>query len=92
MSNTSSLYDDVVIDRSVVAALISHPGLWFEALRAAVGLAPRGWWLRPPFLPLPDRAHLAWRLHTAYGTDQVPMTPQDVLSYLEWRKRQRSQG
>ena len=85
-------YDVVVINRKVVAAIIRRPWLWGEALRAAVALAPTGWWRRRPFLPLPEPGYIAWRVHTAYGEATARVTPSDAMSYLEWRKRQRSQG
>ncbi len=81
-----------VIDRTIAVAIIRRPRLWGEALRATLALAPIGWWRRRPFLPLPERAYLAWRVHTAYGEATARMTPSDVVSYLEWRKCQRSQG
>ena len=69
-----------------------HPSLWLEAGRATFALAPRGWWRRPPFLPAPDAAYLAWRVHTAYGSADAEVTPEDVISYLEWRKGRRKRG
>ena len=85
-------YDDFMMNRAVVVAVLRRPSLWLEGVRTAVALAPRGWWRRRPFLPLPDRAYMTWRIHTAYGRSRAQMIPRDVLSYLEWRKRQRSQG
>ena len=39
----------------------------------------------PPFLPLPDRDYLRFRMETAYGGagDQQPK-PADLLTYLRW--------
>ena len=87
-----SRYDGPVIDRLVLGAIGRRPSLWGEAARAALALAPRGWWRRPPFMPIPDRTYLEWRIETAYGDRSTRVTPHDAVSYLEWRKRQRSQG
>ena len=64
-------------------ALVRHPGLWSTAVTQLVRLAPRGWWRRRPFLPLPDPAYLQFRLQTQYGDDRPP-EPGDVVTYLHW--------
>jgi hypothetical protein len=68
----------------VLRAVIVRPGLWGTALRQVVQLAPRGWWRRWPFLPLPDRDYLAFRMQTAYGSAGASPTVSDVTSYLTW--------
>lgn len=69
-------------------AVVRRPSLWFEGLRAVVAMAPRGWWRRSPYLPLPDEDYAAWRLATAHGDAAVPLEPRELIRYLEWRKRQ----
>ena len=66
-------------------AVIVRPRLWPTAVGQALRLAPRGWWRRRPFLPLPDPAYLRFRMQTQYGGDQ-PRTPvpHDLVAYLEW--------
>jgi hypothetical protein len=53
-------------------------------LRAGWRFRARGWWRRPPFLPLPPAEYLAWRLHTAYG--ETGATPEfaEFERYLRW--------
>lgn len=46
-------------------------------------MAPLGWWRRPPYLPLPDRAYLRFRLETQYGEGGAPR-PGDLVTYLDW--------
>jgi hypothetical protein len=46
-------------------------------------LARPGWWRRPPFLPLPDRDYVRFRLQTAYGPSGTP-TGDDLVAYLNW--------
>ena len=64
-------------------AVARHPGLWVTAVVQLLRLAPRGWWRRAPFLPLPDPDYLHFRLQTQYGVDQPP-EPADVVTYLHW--------
>lgn len=69
---------------ATAAAVARRPWLWGTAVRQALRLAPNGWWRRPPFLPLPDRRYLAFRLSTQYGSpDHVP-EPRDLVDYLAW--------
>lgn len=67
----------------VVAAVLARPVLWPAAVRLVVRMAPRGWWRRRPWLPLPDRAYLRFRLVTAFGPESTPQ-PAEVVSYLQW--------
>lgn len=60
-----------------------RPGLLVAMLRAAWRFRARGWWRRPPFLPLPPREYLEWRMHTAYGDDGSP-TGAELDRYLRW--------
>ncbi len=63
--------------------MLVRPGLWPTALRQAHRTARVGWWHRPPFLPLPDRAYTAFRLETQYGSDGA-VAGADLVRYLEW--------
>ena len=73
---------------TVAVTLARRPSLWPEAVRSARSLAPRGWWRRPPFLPVPDRRWLHFRLVTAYGGDgSTPIEADDLVTWLEWRRR-----
>jgi hypothetical protein len=67
----------------VVAALVTHPSLWPAACRQWARMVARGWWRRPPFLPLPDGDYLRFRLETQYGR-AMPVDPVDVVVYLRW--------
>ncbi len=64
-------------------AIVVRPGLWWVALRQLARTARPLWWRHPPFLPLPDRAYVRFRLETAYGEPIAPR-PADVVSYLRW--------
>ena len=63
-------------------AVARRPQLWFTAVRQMLRAVPTGWWTRPPYAPLPDRAYLRFRLETAYGA--APPKAADFIRYLEW--------
>ncbi|MFM7756427.1 MAG: hypothetical protein ACKOBT_11475 [Actinomycetota bacterium] len=69
-------------------AVVVRPMLWRSGLRALRSLAPRGWWRRAPFLPLPDPGYMAFRMQTQYGGEgTTPPRPGDVVEYLRWLRR-----
>ena len=70
----------------VTWAVARRPDLWVHAVRALFAFAPRGWWRRVPFLPVPDRGYMAFRRFTAYGSTEHPLDPSDVVAFLEWRR------
>ncbi|HEX4901804.1 MAG TPA: hypothetical protein VFV42_03280 [Acidimicrobiales bacterium] len=70
--------------RRVAAALVRRPQLWAPTLRQGRALVPAGWWRRRPFLPVPDRAWLRFRMTTAYGDAGAPVDVEDLLTWLAW--------
>ncbi len=70
--------------------LAPHPLRALRALRAGWRFRARGWLRRPPFLPLPPREYIEWRLHTAYGATGAPQ-PREVERYLHWVDRMRKE-
>jgi hypothetical protein len=65
-----------------------RPALAADLLRVAWRFRSRHWYRRFPFLPLPARDYVRWRMHTAYGTyDAVPPAA-DVERYARWVGRQ----
>jgi hypothetical protein len=70
-----------------VVAIAARPGLWPVALRQARRMVRRDWWRTAPYLPVPDRAYLAFRLETQYGDVGSPR-PDDVVTYLTWCRDQ----
>jgi hypothetical protein len=44
----------------------------------------RGWYKRFPFLPLPARDYLRWRMYTAYGDDTTVPPADDIVRYARW--------
>ena len=66
-----------------------RPALAADLLRVAWRFRRRGWWHRPPFLPLPSRDYVRWRMHTAYGTYDAVPPASDVERYARWVGKQR---
>lgn len=64
-------------------AVLRRPALWPTAVTQAFRLARPGWWKRPPFLPVPDRDYVRFRMQTAYGSTGSP-APEDLVAYLNW--------
>ncbi len=52
---------------AVAVAVLRNPALWPTAARQLRRTARRGWWWRPPFLPLPSADYVRFRLLTQYG-------------------------
>jgi len=75
---------------AVVRAVGLRPRLWPAALGALGRLAPRGWWHRRPFLPMPDPGYWHFRMETAFGQEPSGRpSADDVVDYLEWCRRTR---
>lgn len=71
----------------VALAVLRRPSLWLVALRQWRRTTPSGWWRRRPFLPLPSREYMAFRLITQYGREDASVEPIDVVNYLVWCTR-----
>ena len=64
-------------------------GIAEEAVRVALSHARRSWWATGNRLPGLSKPHLAWRLETAYGDPSASAEWEDVVDFVEWRRRQR---
>ncbi len=70
----------------LVARAIFRPRLALDLLATAWAFRRRGWWARAPFLPLPDRAYLRWRMYTAYADEEAVPPVDDVIRFARWRR------
>ena len=76
----SSLYARLALRAAV------RPRLAVDLLRLAWSFRARDWWRRPPFLPVPPREYMRWRMFTAYGdADAIPPVD-DVVNFARWRR------
>ena len=74
---------------AAAAAVARRPDLWPAAARQAWRLVPRRWWSTPPFLPVPDRSWVRFRLEAQYGGDgRGPVVARDLVAFLEWCRTQ----
>lgn len=76
------------LSTSLALRSLRHPATGVALLRVAWRFRRRGWWHRVPFLPLPDRAYLRWRMHTAYGEHDTVPPVDDVIRYARWAVRE----
>lgn len=63
-----------------------NPRLAVDLLAALWAFRSRRWWAGPPFLPLPDRTYLAWRMYTAYADEKAVPPLEDVVRFARWRR------
>jgi hypothetical protein len=75
--------------RRFAGLALRHPRLLPPLIAAAWRFRRRGWYRTPPFLPLPPRDYVEWRLHTAYGSGDALPTVRELERYLRWTSRMR---
>ena len=82
--------------RRFLLIALRRPSLWPALLAAAWAFRPRGWHRRPPFLPVPSRAYLRWRMETAYGDPDAAPPVEELARFVAWsaemRRRMRPRG
>lgn len=72
---------------ALAARAAVRPRLAADLLRVAWRFRARGWWRRFPFLPLPSRPYVRWRMHTAYGDHDAIPPAEDIVRYARWAAR-----
>jgi len=63
---------------------LRRPALAVDLMRVAWRFRARGWYRRFPFLPLPARDYVRWRMHTAYGDHAAVPTAAEIERYARW--------
>ena len=63
---------------------LRRPSLIPHLLGAAWAFRSRYWYRRPPFLPLPSRTYLRWRMDTAYGDPDARPPADETERFLGW--------
>jgi hypothetical protein len=74
-----------LVARLAVRAAV-RPRLALDLLRLTWSFRARGWYRRPPFLPLPPREYIRWRMFTAYGDEGAVPPVGDVVRFARWRR------
>ena len=91
MNNHTAPVRDATTWNGLVLALIARslrsPSLGLALLRVAWRFRKRGWYATPPFLPLPPRDYVRWRMYTAYGSYDAVAPAEDVERYARWAVR-----
>ena len=71
--------------RLVLRALV-NPRLAVDLVRLTWSFRARDWYRRRPFLPLPPRDYVRWRMLTAYGDEDAVPPLEDVVRFARWRR------
>src|SRR5207249_10950473 len=71
--------------RLALRGLLS-PRLALDLVRLTWSFRARDWYRRPPFLPLPPRDYVRWRMFTAYGDEDAVPPLEDVLRFARRRR------
>jgi hypothetical protein len=69
---------------ALVGRSLLSPSLAIALVRVAWRFRKRGWYKVPPFLPLPPRDYIRWRMYTAYGDYDAVAPADDVERYARW--------
>jgi hypothetical protein len=65
-------------------AAVRRPSLIPAILGTAWAFRANGWFRRPPFLPIPPKDYVRWRLETAYGDPTVIPPTHEFERYIRW--------
>jgi hypothetical protein len=73
----------------IIARALARPRLLLLLLATGWRFRRRGWYRRPPFLPLPPADYMRWRMHTAYGDEHHVPSAGELEAYVRWTARMR---
>ena len=80
----------------LVKLALRRPRLIPVMLATAWAFRANRWYRKPPFLPMPSRAYMRWRMDTAYGDGNTVVPSVDLERYLRWgsdmRRRMKGSG
>jgi hypothetical protein len=63
-----------------------NPRLALDLVRLTWSFRARDWYRHAPFLPMPPRDYLRWRMFTAYGAEDAVPPIEDVVRFARWRR------
>lgn len=70
----------------LLARAVASPRIALDLLTMCWVMRRRDWYRRTPFLPLPPKEYVAWRMYTAYGDPDFVPPPEDVIRFARWRR------
>lgn len=73
----------------ILGMVLRRPRLVPDLLATAWAFRARDWYRRFPFLPLPPRRYVRWRMDTAYGDPAAVPPPEELARFLRWARRMR---
>lgn len=73
----------------IAGLALRRPRVIPHLVRAAWVFRARDWYRRPPFLPLPPRSYVRWRMETAYGDPEHVPEAHEIERYTLWTTRMR---
>ena len=62
------------------------PRLAIDLSRMAWAFRTSGWHRAAPFLPLPPKEYIRWRMYTAYGDETAVPPAEDIVRFARWRR------
>lgn len=71
---------------SLVWRAVLRPRVAVDLLAMTWAMRARRWYRVPPFLPLPPRDYLRWRMLTAFGDEDALPSPEELVRYARWRR------
>jgi hypothetical protein len=72
---------------TLAARGIVHPPTGIDLVRVAWRFRRRRWWARPPWMPVPARDYVRWRMVTAYGNADAVPRADEIVRYARWACR-----
>jgi len=81
--------EDLALYLKIAGTVLRRPRILPHLARAAWAFRARDWYRRPPFLPLPPRSYMRWRMETAYGDPNAVPPAAELERYVLWTSRMR---
>ncbi|MFI5244803.1 MAG: hypothetical protein ACHQQR_06215 [Gemmatimonadales bacterium] len=72
---------------SLASRALVNPPLARDLLTVAWRFRRRDWFRQPPFVPVPSKPYVAWRMYTAFGDPDAVPTVREVIRYARWARR-----
>ena len=70
--------------RPFVGLAVRRPGLIPALVGMAWSFRGRDWMRKPPFLPLPPKDYMRWRMETAYGDPEAVPPADELERFVRW--------
>ena len=69
------------------ARAVINPRLALDLIGVLWAFRARNGHRTPPFLPLPSREYMRWRMYTAYGDEKAVPPLDDVVRFARWKRQ-----